>query len=142
MTTSVIDHTTLTSLAQSGEVSNARVVAQAEGWSILVTHGMAEQTLTEDRNGQVRIFPKLDTLVAYLREIGIVRFHVDAGNVSPATISHTKGSDRPAVIPDAHSAAAYAEWLKAEVQEAMDDTSPSVPHDEAMRQIRAALKLS
>lgn len=27
------------------------------------------------------------------------------------------------------------------VQEAIDDTSPTVPHDEAMSQVRAALKL-
>jgi hypothetical protein len=33
----------------------------------------------------------------------------------------------------------HAKWLKAEVQEALDDTSPTVPHDEAMRQIRASL---
>ncbi|NHZ34951.1 hypothetical protein F0185_15360 [Massilia sp. CCM 8692] len=142
MTADVIDHTTLSNLAEAGQVSNARVVGQAEGWSILVTHGMSEQTLAEDRNGQVRIFPKLDTLAAYLKEIGIVRFDVDAGNFGPTTISRTGGPDRPSAIPDAHSVAAYAEWLKAEVQEAIDDTSPSVPHDEAMRQIRAAMKRS
>ncbi len=33
-----------------------------------------------------------------------------------------------------------ASWLKAEVQAAFDDTSPAVPHDEAMRQVRAAIK--
>lgn len=137
MTADVIDHTTLSNLAESGEVSNARVVGQAEGWSILVTHGMSEQALAEDRNGQVRIFPKLDTLVAYLKEIGIVRFNVDAGNFGPTTISCDVGPDRTAATPDA--VAAYAQWLEAEVQEAIDDTSPSVPHDEAMRQIRAAI---
>lgn len=38
------------------------------------------------------------------------------------------------------AAAAYTKWLKAEVQEALDDTSPTIPHDEAMRQVRAAIK--
>lgn len=33
----------------------------------------------------------------------------------------------------------YTKWLKAEVQEALDDPRPSVPHDEAMRQVRASL---
>jgi hypothetical protein len=28
------------------------------------------------------------------------------------------------------------------VQEAIDDTSPTVPHEEAMRQVRTALKLA
>ena len=46
-------------------------------------------------------------------------------------------------MKDAHAAAAaYTKWLKAEVQEAIDDTSPSIPHDEAMRQVRAAIKLA
>lgn len=31
------------------------------------------------------------------------------------------------------------EQFKAEVHEAIDDTSPTVPHDEAMRQVRAAI---
>lgn len=34
----------------------------------------------------------------------------------------------------------YTKWLKAEVQEAIDDTSPTVPHEEAMRQVRDAIK--
>lgn len=34
---------------------------------------------------------------------------------------------------------AYDQWLQAEVQEAIDDTDPTVPHDEVMRQVRAAI---
>lgn len=45
-----------------------------------------------------------------------------------------------AAMKDAHAAAAYTKWLNAEVQEALDDTSPTIPHDEAMRQVRAAIK--
>jgi hypothetical protein len=43
-------------------------------------------------------------------------------------------------MKDAHAAAAYTKWLMAEVQEALDDTSPTIPHDEAMRQVRSAIK--
>lgn len=35
--------------------------------------------------------------------------------------------------------AAYDAWLAAEVQEALDDDSPSIPHEEAMRLVRAAV---
>lgn len=35
--------------------------------------------------------------------------------------------------------AAYDAWLAAEVQEALDDDSPSIPHEEAMRMVRAAV---
>ena len=47
---------------------------------------------------------------------------------------------RAAAMKDAHEAAAYTKWLKAEIQEAIDDISSTIPHDEAMRQIRAAIK--
>jgi hypothetical protein len=33
-------------------------------------------------------------------------------------------------------------WFNADVQQAIDDTSPTVPHEEAVRQVRAALKLA
>lgn len=36
-----------------------------------------------------------------------------------------------AVDPDAHDA-----WFRAKVQEALDDTRPTVPHAEAMRQVQ------
>lgn len=35
---------------------------------------------------------------------------------------------------------AYTKWVKAEAQEAVNDTSPTAPHDEAMRQVRAAIE--
>lgn len=142
MRADVIGHTALITLAESGRVRRARVVGQEDGWKIMVKHGTSEQALAEDHNGQVRIFAKLDTLAAYLKEIGIVRFDVEAGEVGPMRPPISAALDRSAALTDAQSAAAYAQWLKAEVQEAIDDTSPSVPHDEAMRQIRAALKLS
>ncbi|MDQ1924722.1 antitoxin PaaA2 family protein [Massilia pseudoviolaceinigra] len=137
----IIDHTTLAGLAGSGVVSSARVVGQADGWRILVMHGQSEQALSDPPGGRVRIFPKLDTLAAYLKDIGIVHFDVDAVNFGPAMIADTMRAALPSATKDSHSTA-YVDWLKAEVQEAIDDTSPSVPHDEAMRQIRATVKLS
>lgn len=38
--------------------------------------------------------------------------------------------DTTAALKNAHVATAYDKWLKAEVQEAIDDTSPSIPHEE------------
>jgi hypothetical protein len=48
--------------------------------------------------------------------------------------------DSAAMMKSAHQAAVYDKWLKAEIQEAIDDTSPTVPSDEAMRQVRAAIR--
>lgn len=140
MTTETIDHTTLTKLAEAGVVRSAHVVGQAGGWGILVKYGMTERALAAQRSHQVRIFRKLETLVDYLKGIGIPRFDVDAVNYDPDSVTSHKRPDRAAAMKSAHEAAAYTKWLKAEVQEAIDDTSPTIPHDEAMRQVRAAIK--
>ncbi|MCE3607763.1 hypothetical protein LXA47_29805 [Massilia sp. P8910] len=142
MTTDTIDHTTLIKLAEAGVVRSAHAVGQAGGWGILVKYGMTERALAAQRSQQVRIFRKLETLVEYLKGVGIARFDVDAVNYDPRSITATKRPDRAAAMKDAHAAAAYTKWLKAEVQEALDDTSPTIPHDEAMRQVRAAIKLA
>lgn len=142
MSTETIDHTTLTKLAEAGVVCSAHVVGQDGGWGILVKYGMTERALAAQRSHQVRIFRKLETLVEYLKGVGIPRFDVDAVNYDPHSVSTSKRPDRAAAMKDAHAAAAYTRLLKAEVQEALDDTSPTVPHDEAMRQVRAAIKLA
>lgn len=141
MTTETIDHATLTKLTEAGVVRSAHVVGQVGGWGVLVKYGMTERALAAQRSHQVRIFRKLETLVDYLKKIGIPRFDVDAVNYDPQSMIATKRPDRAEAMKDAHAAAAYTKWLKAEAQEALDDTSPTIPHDEAMRQVRAALKL-
>jgi hypothetical protein len=140
MSTETIDHTTLVKLAEAGVVRSAHVVGQQGGWGILVKYGMTERALAAQRSHQIRIFRKLETLVDYLKGIGIPRFEVDAANYDPLNGAGNKRPDRAAALKDAHAAAAYTRWLKAEVQEALDDTSPTVPHEEAMRQVRAAIK--
>jgi len=140
MTTETIDHTTLSKLAEAGVVRSAHVVGQEGGWGILVKYGMTERALAAQRSHQVRIFRKLETLVEYLKNIGIPRFDVDAVNYDAKSGTAHKRPDRAAAMKDAHQAAAYTKWLKAEIQEAIDDPSPTLPHDEAMRQVRAAVK--
>ncbi|NHZ66928.1 antitoxin PaaA2 family protein [Massilia genomosp. 1] len=142
MTIETIDHTNLTKLAEAGVVRSAHVVGQAGGWAILVKYGMTERALAAQRSHQVRIFRKLETLVEYLKGVGIPRFDVDAVNYDPHSTTTAKRPDRAAAMKDAHAAAAYTKWLKAEVQEAIDDTSPTIQHDEAMREVRAAIKLA
>lgn len=35
---------------------------------------------------------------------------------------------------------AYNAWFRAQVQEALDDTRPAIPHEQAMREVRARIK--
>ena len=139
MTTQTIDHSTLTKLTDAGVVQSAHAIGQVGGWGILVKYGVSEGVLSAQRSQQVRVFRKLETLVDYLRGVGIRHFVVDAANYDKSGGTY-KRPDRTAALKNAHQAAAYATWLKAEVQAAIDDTSPSVAHDEAMRQVRSAIK--
>ncbi|MFI4940100.1 MAG: hypothetical protein ACHP7O_07145 [Burkholderiales bacterium] len=140
MNTETIDHMTLTKLAEAGVVHSAHVVGQAGGWGILVKYGKTERALAAQRSHQVRIFRRLETLVNYLKDVGIPRFEVDAVNFDSSIGTTRKRPDRAAAMKDANEAVAYRKWLNAEIQEAIDDTSPTIPHEEAMRQIRAAIK--
>lgn len=140
MAAETIDHSTLSKLAEAGAVRSAHVVGRDGGWGIVVRYGTTERALAAQRSQQVRIFRKLETLVDYLKDIGISRFEVDSENYDPHGSTERKRPDRAAAMKDAHEAAAYVKWLKAEIQQAIDDPGPTVPHDEAMRQIRAAIK--
>jgi hypothetical protein len=140
MSTETIDHTTLSRLAEAGAVRSARIVGQNGGWGILVKYGMTERALAAQRSHQVRIFRKFETLVSYLKGIGIARFDVDAVNYDPDTLKATRNRpDRSEAMKSAHEAAAYNKWLKAEVQEAIDDTSPTISHDAVMKDVRAVI---
>ena len=140
MNTETIDHTTLTRLAEAGAVRSAHIVGQKGGWGILVRYGMTERALAAQRSHQVRIFRKFETLVSYLKGVGIVHFDVDAVNFDAESLKTSRNRpDRAEAMKDAHEAAAYNKWLKAEVQEAIDDTSPPIPHGEVMADVRAVI---
>jgi hypothetical protein len=140
MTSETIDHTTLSKLAETGAVCSTHVVGLPGGWGIVVKYGPMERALAAQRSQQVRIFRNFETLVGYLKSVGIVRFEVDAMNWnagSPTAHVQTRVSQ---ATDKALEAAAYDKWLRAEVQEAIDDTSPTIPHDEVVRNVQAAIK--
>ena len=65
-----ITHPTLVQLVAAGAVRVVVAVGQPGGWSLLVRYGLAERALAAQRSKQLRIFRKLDTLQAYLQDIG------------------------------------------------------------------------
>ena len=139
MTMETIDHATFTKLAEADALHSVHIVGRAGGWGIVIKYGMAEHILTAQRSQQVRVFRKFETLVAYLTGVGIVRFDVDALNWDADSARSRTRPDTAAAMKKVHEAAAYDKWLKAEVQEAIDDTSPTIPHDEVARNVRAAI---
>ena len=132
ITVDTIDHVTLKRLVEAGAVRGTSIVGQAGGWGVVIQYGMTERVLAAKR-GAVRIFRKFETLVGYLKGVGIVRFDVDAANWDTDSLTARTRPDASEAMKKAHEAAAYDKWLKAEVQEAIDDTSPTIPHEEVKK---------
>lgn len=130
ITADTIDHITLEHLVEAGAVRGANIVGQPGGWGVVIQYGMTERALAAKR-GAVRIFRKFETLVGYLKGIGIASYQVDASQFDPVALktgrTRTDSAER---LKYAHEAAAYKGWLTQQVQEAIDDPLPSVPHEQ------------
>lgn len=126
-TVDTIDHATLERLVEAGAVRGASIVGQPGGWGVVIQYGMTERVLAAKR-GAVRIFRKFETLVGYLKGIGIAKYQVDASHFDPVALkTDHKRLDAAERMKNAHEAAAYKGWLTQQVQEAIDDPRPSVP---------------
>lgn len=139
ITHDTIDHNTLAHLVEAGAVRGADVIGQHGGWEVVIKYGMTERALAA-RRGAVRSFKKFETLVSYLKGIGIAEYRVNAANFDP--VMDKASSSRPDSaqrLKHAHAAAAYNKWFEAEVQEAIDDESPLIPHAEVMQDVRAVI---
>ena len=137
--TDTIDHTTLSQLVEAGAVRGAHIVGQAGGWAVLVKFGLIDRPLAAQRSRQVRLFRKFETLVAYLKSVGIARFDVDATSYDSVTQASARRPDRADALKRAHEAAAYDTWLRGQVQASMDDPRPNIS-DEAARSLFDARK--
>ncbi|MFS8145858.1 hypothetical protein ATY78_05300 [Rhizobium sp. R635] len=143
MTAETIDHSTLSRLVEAGAVDAAHVVGKAGGWSVVIRYGKAERPLAAQRSRQVRVFKRIDTLVSYLKDVGIAQFDVDAGDYMPETAARP---DRAEALRRTHEAAEYDKWFRDQVEEAIreaDDPNTvwinAEDAEERMDKIRAEL---
>lgn len=129
MTSETIDHNTLARLVEAGAVRGADVIGQPGGWGVVIKYGMTERALSV-RRGSVRIFRKFESLVAYLKEMGIAKYQVDASGYDPLPGNAIARPDTAERMRRAHVAAAYGDWFRDEVQASLDDPAPNVPHEQ------------
>ncbi|MGX9993507.1 hypothetical protein ACS4RR_031050 (plasmid) [Rhizobium sp. Z1P35] len=116
MTAETIDHSTLSRLVEAGAVEVAHVVGKTGGWSVVIRYGKVERPLAAQRSRQVRVFKRMDSLVSYLKDVGISQFDVDAADYAPGTASRP---DRAAALRRTHEAAEYDKWFREQVEEAI-----------------------
>lgn len=128
-TTNTLDHSTLSNLAQAGAVRGAVAVAQPGGWEVVVEYGNTQRALSAKR-GEIRLFKKFETLATYMHKLGIDQFRTDVRHFDPASKAVAKRADSSERLREAHAAVAYKKWLSGEIQEAIDDPRPGVPHDQ------------
>jgi hypothetical protein len=140
MNAETIDHNTLARLVEAGAVRGAHVIGQVGGWAVLIRYGLLERALATTRSKNIRTFKKLETLVAYLKDIGISQFDVDAAHYDPATVQTYTRPDRTAALRQAQEAVAHDQWFRAQVaqglHEADDPAAVWIAHDDA----RAAMQ--
>ena len=131
MAAETIDHSTLTELVEAGALRGAHVVGQPGGWSLRVKYGAAERALAAQRSRQVRVFRRIETLVSYLKDVGIEHFDVDAADYQ-AEGGKTR-PDRAEAMRRAHEAAAHDKWFRDQIEEAIkeadDPNTEWVPHE-------------
>lgn len=137
MSAEMIDHTTLSRLVEAGAVRGAHVVGQEGGWAVLIRYGMTERALAAQRTRQVRLFKRMETLVSYLKEVGISRFDVDAAAFAATVPAKRKRPDRAEALRRAHEAAEHDKWFREQVEigirEADDPNAKWIPHEEVER---------
>ena len=141
LTANTIDHATLEHLVEAGAVRGASIVGQPGGWGVVVQYGMTERALAAKR-GAVRIFRKFETLVGYLKDIGIVKYQVDASQFDPVAlhVERTR-SDASKRLKDAHEAVAYRDWLEGKVSASragLEDGSNKAITSKEWASVRAA----
>ena len=138
MNAETITHTTLKELVEAGAIRRARAVAFGDRWGLVFSYGGVEKTLRSKNGHNVRNWANLNSVTNYLAELGIRKFETDATNYDPNQKTLTR-PDKSAALKRAHQAAEYDQWFREQVQAAIDDPRPSVPHDEAVRKMEAEL---
>jgi len=82
---------------------------------------MTERALAAKR-GAIRNFARFETLVTYLKKIGIAKYQVDATQYDPVTVKAERFRDDAAErMRQAHQAAAHDKWFRAQVEQALQE---------------------
>lgn len=141
MSTHTIDTAVARQMVDANAIRGASIIGQPGGWSVMLKFGMMEKPLGTQRTDKPRTWRSLDTCMQYLRkELRITRVDMlDASNYSEEGAVRTQRKDTAERMRRAHEAAAHDAWLRAQVQEALDDASPSIPHDQVMQDAQAVI---
>ncbi len=139
ITADTIDHTTLAHLVEAGAVHGTDVIGHGRGWGVVVRYGTTERALAA-RRGAVRTFRKFETLVSYLKEIGISQYNVNATDFDPQAIKTSRvRPDAAERMRSAFEAKAHTDWVREKVAQSLADPRPNIPHRQVMEEVQARI---
>ncbi|MDP2828467.1 MAG: hypothetical protein Q8O37_07660 [Sulfuricellaceae bacterium] len=141
MSTHTIDTAMARRMVEACAIRGASIIGQPGGWSVMLKLGMSEKPLGVQRTDKLRTWRSLDTCMNYLKtELHIVRIDMlDASNHSAGDATQSARADSSERMKRAHEAAAYNQWFRAQVQAAIDDPRPSIPHEQVMAEAQALI---
>lgn len=124
---------------ETGGVASVTLKGQGGAFFIqIATRSGGGAVLAKARSSEPRCFGNPTAALNVLRDIGITVGRFDASEWDPAERKPAPGtSGRAEALRKAHEAAAYNEWLAAEIQDAIDDLRPSISHEEVMAEMDA-----
>ena len=138
-----IDETTLAHLADAAAGRCAEVVGTPEGWGVVVKYGLAQYTL-KSKQGTVRTWRHFETLVEYLRQLGIVEYVVHAADFArPASTLNSLSLKAALRMRETHVVTAYQAWFNEQIESALrgaEDPAQRLSQAEVSNQHQARRK--
>ncbi len=138
-----LNHATLTQLARAGAVREVRAIGQRGGWLLAVSFGAESGLpLCAQRSGEPRLFARFESLVSYLKGLGIDRFEVETSRFEAKAAPSRRRPDRAEALRRVHRAAALEtplpQALQAALHEADAPTAQWLSHKDLKREWAAA----
>ena len=121
MNTHTIDTLLARKMVEAAAIRGASIIGSPGGWSVMIKYGMQEKPLGTQRTDKPRTWRSLDSCVEYLKkELRIVRIeYLDASNYSQGDVTRKPRRDASERMKRAHEAAAYDEWFREQVTQAL-----------------------
>ena len=141
----LIAPTALKDLIGANAIRSATVVGDKGGYLVTIKHGRTKRVVAaRTSEGQIRrrLFRSLSAASRYLQQIGVARYEVDERGYEKAA-ERPRRPDRSAALKHAHKAAAYDQWFRGEVAQALkegdDPTTRWRTSEEVMASVEAKL---
>lgn len=125
----------------AGGVTGVTLKGRGGGFFVeIATRSGQDAMLVKARTTEPRRFGNPSSALVVLRGVGIDVVQVDASDWDPDQKNMSRSrQNRADAMREAHEAVAYNQWLAAEIQEALDDPRPSIPHDEFVSRMDARI---